>query len=234
MIEMASTGIQGFLATISSPSPALASKVFGWANLGLLASLVVGAVSTGLIVWMGGIKEDALRADIANADLKTEQLRKENLQLETKLLELKKDVHGRTITDAQHDQIIAAVKGRKVPELVTYMARDPEARFFGFSIVSLFQKLGMKGQVVMMEDAPPMQTGVMYCGTDTEDDRWFVKILMDAGIVGVGSPGSRFGRDKFGNEIVLPYCPPGSLFVGIKNPLSEIRTFSPPHPPKGK
>jgi hypothetical protein len=161
------------------------------------------------------IAEAAVRTK--EAELKLEQLRNANL-------ELQKQVHGREITDLQHDQVIAAAKGLKIPDLVTYIAHDFEAHMYGFSIFFLFQELGMNGRVVMMDNIPPLQPGVMYCGTGTAEDVTFSKILMDAGIVGVGAPGGDFGRDKDGNKIVPPYCPPGSVFVGVKNPLSTMRT----------
>ena len=250
-IAIAPKGISGLLAMMS-PSPALAAVIFGWANVGLIASLAVGVVSTVLIVWMGNIKEDDLKlklaaamtgaakaneglakanAGIANANAKAaeanehaEQLRNANLALEKQLLALQKNVRGREITDAQHDEVIRRAKGKKIPELITYIARDPEARFFGFSIISVFQELGMKGKVVLLDDAPPMQTGVMYCGRGTNEDIEFMKILMDANIVGVGNAGGKFGHDATGKDIIAPYCPPGSLFVGTRNPLQEIRT----------
>jgi hypothetical protein len=162
--------------------------------------------------------------EAAKANERTEELRNANLQLEAKLLEMQKEVRGREITGQQHDRVIAAMEGRRPPELVTYIARDPEATWYGLSIATnLFQELGMKGQVIFLQDQPPLQTGVMYCGTGTDEDIFFMKVLMDAGIVGVGSPDSSFGHDKDAKKIVLPYCPPGSVFVGTKPVLTTFR-----------
>jgi hypothetical protein len=60
----AATGI-GALLTVLTPSPELASKIFGWANFGLITSLIIGVVSTALIVWTGNIKEDDLKERLA-------------------------------------------------------------------------------------------------------------------------------------------------------------------------
>jgi len=198
------------------PSEAIAARLYDIANIALIVVLIGGVIATSLVVWMGNVKEEYLKQHLADTQLETARLQQANL-------ELQKNVRGREITDQQHDQIIGAAKGVKIPELVTYIARDPEARWYGLSLVGVFQELGMRGLTVLMDDPPPMQTGVMYCGKGTDEDVAFSKILMDAGIVGVGAPGSNFGHHKDGNEIVLPYCPPGSVFVGVRQPPQKIR-----------
>jgi hypothetical protein len=49
------------------PSERAASTVFDLANLALVVSLAVGAASTVLVVWMGGVKESYLKLDVAAA-----------------------------------------------------------------------------------------------------------------------------------------------------------------------
>lgn len=44
-----------------------ASIIYDWANTFLIGALVVGVVATGLVVWMGNIKESYLRRDISSA-----------------------------------------------------------------------------------------------------------------------------------------------------------------------
>jgi hypothetical protein len=39
------------------PSEEWASRLFDWANIGIICSLAVGVVSTVLLVWMGNVKE---------------------------------------------------------------------------------------------------------------------------------------------------------------------------------
>lgn len=151
--------------------------------------------------------------NIAELNLRTEELRKINL-------ELQKSVRGREITDQQRDRVVDAVKGKPIPELITFIARDPEARMYGLSIIDLLQEIGMKGKAVLLEDPPPMQTGVMYCGKGTEEDVLRSRILMDAGIVTLGNPSGKWGNSGG----TLPYCPPGSVFVGQRPPLAEIRS----------
>jgi hypothetical protein len=81
------------------PSEELASRLYNLANWGLIAGLVVGFVSTVLVVWMGNTKESYLQARLgamtssaaeaneraAEATKTAEQERIERLKLEAKL-----------------------------------------------------------------------------------------------------------------------------------------------------
>jgi hypothetical protein len=51
------------------PSFETASSIFDWANWFLLGALAIGVVSTGLVIWMGNIKEGYLRSDLSEARL---------------------------------------------------------------------------------------------------------------------------------------------------------------------
>jgi hypothetical protein len=95
---------------------------------------------------------------------------------------------------------------------------------YGLSIIDVLQEIGMKGMAVLLDGQPPEQVGVMYCGRGTDEDILLSKVLMEAGVVTVGNVNGKWGDDKDGNEIVLPYCPPGSLFVGLRPPLAKIRS----------
>jgi hypothetical protein len=59
------------------PSFETASSIFDWANWFLLGALAVGVVSTGLVVWMGNVKEAYLRKDLSDARLETARIKKE-------------------------------------------------------------------------------------------------------------------------------------------------------------
>jgi hypothetical protein len=47
------------------PSEATATWLFDFANFGLIGGLVIGAISTVLVVWMGNVKEAYLKKDMA-------------------------------------------------------------------------------------------------------------------------------------------------------------------------
>ena len=47
------------------PSEDLASRLYDLANWGLVIGLVIGVVSTAVVVWMGNVKEAYLRRQVA-------------------------------------------------------------------------------------------------------------------------------------------------------------------------
>ena len=49
------------------PSLETASWLYDWSNIFLIGALVIGAVSTVLVVWMGNVKEEYLRRDLGQA-----------------------------------------------------------------------------------------------------------------------------------------------------------------------
>ncbi|MEJ0052293.1 MAG: hypothetical protein WDN02_13990 [Methylovirgula sp.] len=86
MAEIGNHGIE----EIPWPSLSAASKISDWANLLFIGSLVIGVVSTIMIVWMAGVKErhwDIARkqADLEIAGLQTEIAHANARALEAKL-----------------------------------------------------------------------------------------------------------------------------------------------------
>ena len=59
------------------PSRETAAFVYDIANWGLIAGLVVGAISTVLIVWMGNVKEGYLRGDLGDSNARAESAKSE-------------------------------------------------------------------------------------------------------------------------------------------------------------
>jgi hypothetical protein len=54
------------------PSPEAASRLYNYANYGLIFALILGVIATGLIVWMGKVKEEYLQRDFAGANERAE------------------------------------------------------------------------------------------------------------------------------------------------------------------
>jgi hypothetical protein len=71
------------------PSEEVASRLYDWANFGLIVGLVVGIVSTVLLVWMGNAKESYLRTHIAGAGKAAAQANERSKVLEGDNLNLR-------------------------------------------------------------------------------------------------------------------------------------------------
>jgi len=206
----------------------VAEVVWDWANWLLVGALVVGVVATYFIVQTAKVKEAALKQELAAAgkiaatanerakilEVRAGELRNTNLTLEKQLVDLKKSVRGREISDEQHDKIIAALRGKKLPNFTMYVVHDFEARIYAFSIMGVLEELGMRTPYVSLDGVEPSQTGVVACGDGTEASREFIDALAAAGVVGVTNPNSK---------VVIPYCPPLSIFVGRRDPPQTWR-----------
>jgi len=84
-IPIADSGNQGGIPMW--PSEEWASRVSDWANLGLIVSLVLGVLSTALLVWMGSVKEGYLKRELANTNLRAANLEKDAAALLKQLIE---------------------------------------------------------------------------------------------------------------------------------------------------
>jgi hypothetical protein len=113
------------------PSEETASRLYDLANWGLIAGLVLGVISTGLLVWMGSAKEVYLRsrladtvlgvataqADAARANLLAEQEKLARVKIEERLGGWKLDKNAQSrITD----------KLKKFPETPFDLKVDPD------------------------------------------------------------------------------------------------------------
>ncbi|TAK90286.1 MAG: hypothetical protein EPO06_09915 [Burkholderiaceae bacterium] len=99
------------------PSLEIATRVFDWANIALIISLVAGVASTALVVWMGSIKEDYLEQELATTNERAAIAEQRTAEAQLKLEELRKQVRPRHITQAQQQEIankLSAYKGHLV------------------------------------------------------------------------------------------------------------------------
>lgn len=55
------------------PSFETAVRLYDAANMFLIGALVIGAIATVLVVWMGNVKEEHLRRDLANTNVRAEE-----------------------------------------------------------------------------------------------------------------------------------------------------------------
>jgi hypothetical protein len=133
MIAMALSGNQE--GRLMWPSFDVASRLYDWANIFLIGALVIGAVSTVLVVWMGNIKEEYLRRNLATLEAHSQELRAANLALEEK-------IQPRRISGERSEkmvEILSAV-GHNVPIAIVSRIFDPEAKDFADDLASVFTK----------------------------------------------------------------------------------------------
>lgn len=141
------------------PSLETANAVGDWANRALIGSLVVGVVSTVLIVWMGSAKETywdldrqqsrervaALDVAVAQANeraaLANEKAESERLAR----LRLEAQLAPRRLTGLQTDLLTTALSAMKerIPKLVVTRLGDREAHDFANDILACADKAGM-------------------------------------------------------------------------------------------
>ena len=149
------------------PSEEWASRVYDWANLGLIVGLVIGVISTVLVVWMGNVKEAYLPKQVAEtnksaalaneraadakktatvaeqgtADALAEQelLRNKNLILESQLLGVRKQSEARRLTGEQKRELIKLLSGGDEGVAIVSPIADGEASDFADDFDSALQ-----------------------------------------------------------------------------------------------
>ena len=87
------------------PSEATASLIANIANIALIASLVVGVLSTFLAVWMGNVKEGYLKREIANAHERAAELNKKAEEDRLARVKIEQRLAPRHITQKQQEAI---------------------------------------------------------------------------------------------------------------------------------
>ena len=142
------------------PSEESASRLYDLANWGLIAGLVVGVVSTILLVWMGNIKEAYLRDHLAHTNERAASAGATAAKLEVELSK-QREVTAKaqemllTVTKRQGARYIprgalsSLLQGKALGEIkVLYQPDDTEAFQFALSLVSELGAGGWKVGVI--------------------------------------------------------------------------------------
>ncbi len=108
------------------PSFETASSLYDWFNLILLGAAATGVVATGIVVWMGNIKEGYLRRDLADATERTEKL--------------KAVVAWRTIAPDVATTLENALAAHPGSVNLRYTDGDPEALFLAIQVSQILAK----------------------------------------------------------------------------------------------
>jgi hypothetical protein len=92
------------------PSEEWASRLFNWANMGLISSLIVGVVSTALLVWMGNVKEAYGKITQHNFELELSKQQERTAKAERELLEERQHAANRDISPEDQNAISENLK----------------------------------------------------------------------------------------------------------------------------
>ncbi len=129
-----------------------ADDVFTWANWFLLASLVIGVISTYAIVASGKLRDEQskqelaqARTEAAKANEKAAQLEKDAAVAHLETERLKGLMAWRRITAQQHASLVAALKGKVTAKVwVEFVVSDPEATQFHADIWQMLKDAGVE------------------------------------------------------------------------------------------
>ncbi len=125
------------------PSQQSAERIYNVANVLLIAALIVGALATWFVVWMGNVKEEYLQRDLSGAKERTAELEQDAALLR---IQLDREIQKRALralTDEQKKTLVAALRG-KIPEINVVVQRDLEAQAFAVQLEIVFQEAGMQ------------------------------------------------------------------------------------------
>ncbi len=140
------------------PSFETAVRLYDVANIFLIVTLVVGVISTAIVVWMGNVKEGYLRRDLATTNAQVEEAKAASSAANARAAELEKEA---ALARLETERIKEAVAWRLIPsesasELVKvlsanpgsvnlrYMDGDPEALFLATQISEILNKSNWK------------------------------------------------------------------------------------------
>src|SRR5260370_661994 len=155
IMPIANSGNQGGIRMW--PSEDWASRLYDIANWFLIAALIVGAVSTVLLVWMGNVKEVYLKRDLAATGDRAAHAEERAGRLEKDAAELRKaaedvrlarvrieaSVAWRRLTEKQKADIGASLK-RFANQGVSFWSNtgDVEAQLFAADIAEAVTRAG--------------------------------------------------------------------------------------------
>lgn len=108
----------------------LVTRIQDWANVALVFSLVIGVVSTALVVWSGGLKEEYLNRELAQSKERTAQLELARVQLEAKI------APRRLSQEQQNDLAKALASLPKMRGTLIPSPSTPESEMFARALAS--------------------------------------------------------------------------------------------------
>jgi len=80
---------------------------FDKANIFLIGALAIGVIATGLIVWMGNVKEEYLRRDLADTDARVEEAKAASAEANARASEANKIAEGERLARVKIEEKLA-------------------------------------------------------------------------------------------------------------------------------
>lgn len=121
-------------------SPESVERIYDVAGLFLIIGLIIGVVSTVLIVWSGNRKEEYLRRDIANTMERAANAEQRAAEAELKLEQVRQKVAPRKIDG---NAFLEVLKGKpKATVEIMYLKDDPDSINLSTDLIGLLSKAG--------------------------------------------------------------------------------------------
>ena len=108
------------------PSFETAVWLYDTANIFLLIALAVGVIATGLVIWMGNVKEEYLRRDVAGAHVRAAEANERAATAQLKLENLRKQIGPRII---DRDASLKALEGKPTANAEILFSDDDRDSF---------------------------------------------------------------------------------------------------------
>lgn len=179
------------------PSEEWATKIADLSNGFLIASLVVGVISTFLVVWMGNVKEAYLKQSLRRSEERAAGLEKQAAELSkaaederTARVELESKVAWRSLNKLARSEIaFHLAQFSKQPALISYNPQDVEAASFASDIAAALHEakwdvfdamavLKMREGPVPFGTNPQLDTGVRIWSTDDANSRKAATVIV--------------------------------------------------------
>ena len=151
-------------------SEGLATRLNDISNLFLIIGLVIGVVSTVLLVWTGGVKEEYLKRELsltdertANANARAARLENDAAQARLELEKLKEKVGPRKLDRQAFHRVLDGQP--KAPVEILYVKDDPDSLEFGQEIENDLKDAGWT--VLSREPIPTPREGAADSGIPT-------------------------------------------------------------------
>ena len=162
------------------PSEDTAVRLYNWANVGLIFSLVFGVVSTGLVVWMGHVKETYTQEELAGTKRLAAETDLKRIALVNRIL----DIFGpRQLSPEQSVGIVknlAGLKGTTIDVYIMDIGDSPDSPEFkdsvktGLAILHLLRAAQMEAEGWVLsscQGAMAKQVNISVAWNGSDNDR---------------------------------------------------------------